>query len=129
MNTLKTSKKKYRPVGARLLVEDEAIEDVTPGGIVLPKDQVKREQLGQVRVKVLRIGEGCFKELGSVETQKQEGNTLKIELHSQKWCEVGDTVIIQRYSGAKIPDERCEGGFVPNLLLINSNDVICVIEE
>ena len=126
----KTPKKEQiKPVGPRILVTPEKIEEFSAGGIVIPKEVTDREQLGQVSGRVVSMGKGCFKNISSREVQVKKDNTTIIEYESQEWCDVGDVVIYQRYAGAKIPDENSENGFIPDLVILNDSDIIAVIEE
>lgn len=70
--------------GYNLVVELHPTEKVSAGGIILAKERVTREQEASMRATVLDVGPDAFKD------------------YSKKpWCKVGDTIIVQKYSGVK----------------------------
>ena len=98
---------KVKPVGYRVLIQPDKVEEVTETGIVIAREAVKNEQLGQVAGKVLAIGEDCWAE------------------HKKPWCKVGDRILYQRYAGMRVPDGK--GGFRDDLVLLNDTDISGVI--
>ena len=111
----KTKKRKIKPVGHRLLVRCEAIEKEkekkTEGGVIFEfktDDQLAREALSVMEARVMDVGEGAFKGLGS----------------GTPWCKVGDLVLINRYSGINRDDIEEDVVY----RIINDEDVIALFE-
>lgn len=101
---------KIKPVGHRLLIEQDRVKETTVGGIVVvTPDQLKKEQQAQIRGTVIAVGEDAWKEF------------------KEPWCKVGDRVLYQRHSGMKITDEY--GNFVQDYILLNDLDVTAVVTE
>ena len=82
----------WKPTGHRVLVKVTKVEEVSQGGIIIPKDVTKREQLGQ--------DGGIVVEVGNTAYSDQES----------PWCKVGDYVKFGRYAGQLIrPKEASDG--------------------
>jgi len=96
-------------VGHRVLIKPDKIEEVSKGGIIIAKPAVEKEQLGQVTGVVLALGNDCWRE------------------YDAPWCKVGDKVLYQRYAGMRIPDAESEGGFRPDMVLLNDLDITGVV--
>ncbi len=92
-----------QPLGDRIVVEREATEDVTAGGIYLPENAKDKPQRGTV----ISIGNGKLLADGS---------------RSQLQVNVGDKVIFTSYG----PDEIKIGS--DEFLLMREDDVLAVIE-
>lgn len=98
------------PVGHRVLVQPDPVEEKSASGIVLAVGDTKKlEQNSQVIGTVLEIGEGAYKEFDS------------------PWCKVGDRVLYQRYAGMKVPDGK--GKYRDDLLVLNDLDITAVVLE
>jgi co-chaperonin GroES (HSP10) len=70
------------PVGHRLLVLPEAVEEVTEGGIIIHVgNQKDREQLAQIRGTVVAMGSTAYAD------------------QKDAWCQVGDFITFGKYSG------------------------------
>lgn len=104
--------KDIKPVGRRILVEQEKVEKTTKGGIVLPDEVTEREQQGEYRGKVLAIGDLAWRDL-----YKHAG------LEYNPWCKVGDTILFHRYAHT-----RTDPDMEDMRILINDSDVLAVIE-
>lgn len=100
---------KVRPIGHRVLIKPDKVEEVSKGGIIIAKPAIDKEQLGQVTGIVLAIGEDCWRE------------------YDKPWCQVGDRVLYQRYAGMRVPDNECEGGFRSDMVLLNDLDITGVV--
>jgi chaperonin GroES len=94
---------KLQPLGDRVVVEREASEERTAGGIVLP-DSAKNKP---ARGKIISVGEGRLLDDGT---------------RSQMQIKVGDRVLFSSYAGDefKINDQE--------LLLMREDDILAVIE-
>lgn len=101
---------KIRPVGHRLLVVVKSLEEVTQGGIVIPKTQeFNRQRYSQEEGTVIAMGSQCYKEVGD----------------GAPWCKVGDKVFMNRHSGVFHTDE--ETGDIYRV--VNDLDIMAVIED
>lgn len=98
----------HKPIGYRVLIIPDQVEEISPGGIHIVKDAVKQEQLAQVKGIVKAIGKDAFSD-------------------SEDKIKAGDVVLYQRYSGMKIPND--DGTFRDDLLLLNDRDITCIIEN
>ena len=105
----------YKPIGYRLLVKIDAVEDKEPdgvyktkGGIFLPEETIKQEQLAQVRGVVIAVGGDAF-------------NDSKDKVRKD------DIVLFQRYSGMRVVQE--DGTFIDDLVIMNDRDITCIIES
>ncbi len=78
----------YTPVGHFLLVEVEKVEEVSKGGILLPKDLVSKEQVAAVKAKVLKIGPDAWFDKGT------------------HWAEVGDQIVMAKFAGFGLTETR-----------------------
>jgi co-chaperonin GroES (HSP10) len=97
------------PTGWRVLVRPYEGKKTTQGGIVLPEDVRKKEAVGTVVAKVIKVGPLAYKD------SSKFGN--------QAWCNEGDWVCIGRY-GARFRDKEEK-----ELRIINDDEVIAVISD
>jgi len=97
------SKIKLQPLGDRVVVERDASEETTAGGIVLP-DAAKDKP---ARGKVVSVGKGRMLDDGS---------------RGELQVKVGDRVIFSSYAGEtfKVGDDE--------LLLMREDDILAVLE-
>jgi co-chaperonin GroES (HSP10) len=98
-----------KPAGHRILINPKLLEEKTKGGIIIPIDQVKKEQMAVVEGIVLDIGPTAYAD------------------QDVPWCKIGDKVLYQKYVGMRVPNE--DGTFRDDLLLINDLDVCAVVQE
>jgi chaperonin GroES len=95
---------KLQPLGDRVVVEREASEERTAGGIVLP-DSAKNKP---ARGTVMSVGNGRLLDDG-------KRGTLQVK--------VGDRVIFSSYAGETFKVDEQE------LLLMREDDILAVIED
>jgi len=100
-----------QPTGWRILVMPYQGKATTDGGIVLPDEVVRREQLATVVAYVLKVGPLAYQD------------PAKFGEFLEPWCEEGDWVCIGRYSGSRF---RIDGG---EIRIINDDEVIATILE
>jgi len=95
---------KLQPLGDRVVVQREEVEERTSGGIVLP--DTAREK--PARGKVVAVGDGRLLDDGT---------------RSQLQVKVGDRVLFTSYAGEniKVGDEE--------YLLMREDDILAVIED
>lgn len=91
-----------RPLGARVIVEEERLE-ITPSGIIKPKVALEKEhkKIG----KVVAIGEGYYE------------HGVKVPLS----CKVGDRVMYPLGAGFPIDEEK-------HIYALIERDVIAIVE-
>ncbi len=100
-----------QPTGWRILVMPYQGKATTDGGIVLPDEVVRREQLATVVAYVLKVGPLAYQD------PHKFGEFL------EPWCKEGDWVCIGRYSGSRF---KIDGG---EIRIINDDEVIATILE
>jgi len=102
-----TNKSGLIPVGHRLVILPEVIEEVTKGGIIIAHETTHKEQMAQIKAKVIAIGDGAWS-----------------DCTTPAWCEVGDTILIGKFSGLLYDGED---GL--KYRVINDLDVVCRMEK
>lgn len=71
-------------VGYKLLVKPKKLEEKTEGGIIVHVgSQKEREEMAQTQGVVVSIGNLCWKD----------------QADPSPWCNVGDTIIFEKYAG------------------------------
>ena len=102
--TKKRSKIKLQPLGDRVVVERDELEEITSGGIVLPDSAQDKPARGTI----VSVGDGKLLDDGT---------------RSQLQVKVGDHVLFSSYSGEgfKIDDDE--------LLLMREEDILAVVED
>lgn len=102
---------KFIPLGHRILVKPQKIEDVDDTfraaraiGIEIPELELKKEQIAVDKGIVLDIGSTAFKDFGG-----------------EPWCAIGDLVAYARHGGKLIKDPDS----VETYLILNDEDIIC----
>ena len=94
------------PKGHRVLIKAEEVEELTEGGILLPTEIQKREQLAEIRGRVVEIGSTAYSD------------------QVEPFCKVGDRVIFAKYSGIVYG-----GKDGVEYRVINDLDIVAVIDE
>ena len=92
---------KYKPLADRVIVEQEAAENKTASGIVLPDTAQEKPQAG----KVLAVGPGRTTE---------KGDTIPVSVKE------GDIVVYAKYGGTEIKEGNSE------YLIIKESDILAV---
>lgn len=96
---------KITPVGHRVLIKPDKVEETSKGGIIIATEMNKRlEQNAQVTGEVIALGAEAYRE------------------YDEPWCKVGDKVYYQKYSGMKLPNNE-------DYLIINDLDITGVVEN
>jgi chaperonin GroES len=95
---------KIQPLGTRILVQAEELEDKTPGGLVVPPsaNDDKRPATG----KVVKLGEG----------KDKDGKKISFEV------KVGDNIYFKKYAPELITSNGEE------YLLLEADDVLAIIK-
>lgn len=95
---------KIQPLGNRVIVKPEEIQEKTPGGLVIPPSAVdeKRPAYGEV----LKLGIG----------KDSKGNALKFNV------KVGDKVFFKKYSPEEIELDN------EKYLVVEADDLIAIVK-
>lgn len=104
------------PVGHRVIVRPDAVEEVTKSGIVLAAATTEKEALSQVYGTVLAVGPEA-----NIETPTIAAYILRWLGIRKAWCKVGDRVMYGKYSGLVLADW-------PDLRVINARDVVAIVK-
>lgn len=99
-----------KALGHHVLVKVGVPEEVTTGGIVIPKSVRDMEMRGSEIGQVIDVGPTAYKDSG---------------LGGVPWCKVGDTIYFAKYAGKWVK----EPGKDEEFLIILDTDVVAVIEE
>lgn len=91
-----------KPLGVRVLLQQEEAEEKTKSGIVLPSNAKERPNFGRV----VEVGPGEVK----------DGKEITVPVKK------GDRVIYSKYSGTEVEVER------QKYLLVNAGDLLAVLE-
>jgi len=95
------------PVGHRVLILPEQVEEKTQSGIIVHSaSQLAREEMAQINGLVVDVG-----------TTAYDDQTIP-------WCQVGDRVIIGKYSGLIY-----DGNDGKKYRVINDLDVVALVER
>lgn len=94
------------PAGHRVLVRIEKAEEVTSGGIIVPKTIADKNTEAGIFGEVLAVGATAWKDFGG-----------------GSWACVGDRVAVSKYSGFNIEDTETS----EILRLCNDEDILAVI--
>jgi chaperonin GroES len=94
---------KYKPLGDRVIVEQESAEQTTKSGIVLPDMAQEKPQKG----KVIKVGPGRISD---------EGKLIPMSVKE------GDVVIYAKYGGTEIKIDKKE------YVLLKESDILAVQE-
>ncbi len=79
------NKSGMRPIAFRILVKLPSAEEITKGGIIIPQKTADREKKGGMEAEVIEIGPSVWEDYD--------------ELGEAHEFEVGDTIVMPRYSG------------------------------
>lgn len=82
------------PTGFRLLVEMPVLQAKTKGGLYIPEDRKKMDEVAGIVAQVVAMGPDAYKD----ETRFPTG----------PWCQVGDFVMFRPYSGSRADVEGKE---------------------
>ena len=98
------------PVGHRLLVLPEEVEEVSESGIIISVGQQKdREQLAQIRGTVVAMGTTAYAD------------------QKDAWCKVGDFITFGKYSGLIYRENETKDN--KEYRVINDLDVVATHER
>lgn len=101
-----------KPLGHRVLIQPDDVEEKSKGGIILPEELKKQEKGAQVVGTVLDVGSTCWADTPT----------------GEPWCKVGDRVVFAKYSGMKIWNP-VEGKYREDILIVNDLDICGLVTE
>ena len=93
----------YKPVGHRILLRMDKVDDVSKGGIILAPQHVDRQQDSAVLGTVVEVGPDAW-----------------YDKPSHEWAKPGDKVMIAKFGGAAI-DELYR--------FVNDEDILGIVIE
>lgn len=99
------------PMDLRVLVLPDAAEKVTRGGIILPEDEVEKQEFAQCKATMVAIGENAFEEAAARSSAFTKPKP-------------GDRVLIAKYGGIII-----KGDDGVKYRLMNDEDVTARLKE
>ena len=102
--TMTQTKRTLTPVGNRVLLQRKEAEETLKGGIILPDSAKEKQELARV----IAVGSG--------KTLKN-GETLPLPVA------VGDTVLLDKYSGQEI---SLDG---EDYVIVNADDIVALVKE
>jgi len=91
------------PTGGHLLVMPDKVEEMTAGGIYIPKTSQDKEQMAATVGTLVAVGSGAWADIDD----------------GSPWATVGDKVSYARYAGVSMLGQDKE-----TYVLINDNDVL-----
>ena len=96
------------PAGHRVLIRPDSVEEITKGGIVLPKQVQDAEQNATIMGTIVALG----------------GNAWKAFDDGNPWANVGDRVGFAKYGGMIVTDPDTQ----EKLRILNDEDITFIIK-
>lgn len=106
-----------RPLGHKLLVEQDKLEEKTDWGLEIIRENEKLERAALMTGTIVSIGPDCWKAFRQIDDDGVERN-------GGRWAKEGDRVMYAKYGGAFVTDPETDKEYV----LLNDEDLHCVIE-
>ena len=104
---------KLKAVVRRVIIEIDAVEKVTKGGIHLPNQHTESEQRGEYKATVVSVGDLAFRDLFHHSGMEYE-----------PVVKAGDRVLFKSYSGTMVSEDEED-----RIRVINDADILAIIEE
>jgi len=73
----------FLPLGHRLIVMPISVPKMSQGGIELVEETTGRDEMAQIKGRVIAVGAGCWKDQRTTED----------------WCKPGDQIVFGKYAG------------------------------
>tara|TARA_A100001011_G_scaffold291977_1_gene303620 strand:+ start:2368 stop:2745 length:378 start_codon:yes stop_codon:yes gene_type:complete len=99
-----------QPTGYRILIVMPKVDEKTKGGVLLPADLRNREDVASIIGKVVTIGPDAYPDTDA-------------KFSKGAWCEVGDWVMLSKYSGHRFECDGCE------MRIVNDDAIIGVVSD
>ena len=123
-----TNRSGVTPCGDRVVVLPDAIEEVTPGGIIIPQKDRDKHQLGQVTGMLVAIGPDAWVHTTTIVKRLIDGQLKIVEQktsgYSKPFAQVGDRVCFARYTG--LPFDGEDG---KQYRLLNDEDITATVSD
>ena len=102
------------PLGYKVLIKVKELEEKTKGGIIIPKSSIEKEEEAHQFVEIIDYGPAAF--------------TTGAGDLANEWDiipKVGDTALINKYSGIRFEKEGMEGKY----RLVNDKEILAILNE
>lgn len=106
------------PVGDRVLIKPDSLEETTEGGIVIPESIHEKHALAQSIGTVIAVGPDAW--IDHVEKSPEGSKTVGF---SKPFAKPGDRVCFARYGGIQIPGKDGE-----EYRIMNDVDITAVVD-
>ena len=118
-----------RPCGNRILIEPDAVDEVTEGGILIPKQVTDRHADAAGYGKVIALGPDCYTHAVTYkDSKKSAGGWEQIERattgYTARWVNVGNRVAFRPYIALNSTGEDGK-----KYLLLNDEDILAVVTK
>lgn len=102
-----------KAVGFRIVIKPDPVMEKTKGGIILATD----DKLERAAISV-----GTVVEVGPIAF-------MAFKPYEGAWCKAGDKIAYARYAGKWVADPEFPDDKEKELLVINDEDVVCLLED
>lgn len=109
---------RFKPLGARVLVQLKSTKQVSSGGIVLVEETKETEKYNTQIAKIIKLGPIAF---CNRETGKAWAEGL--------WAEVGDFVRIPRWGGDRVEVKEEGSDNKALFVIVNDHEIISKIDD
>ena len=107
----------------KVLVKPDVIEEVTPGGIVIPATAIEQQMMAQTSGTLIAVGPEAWTHF--YETKEGvDGKTVTKRSYSKPQAKVGDKVMFAKYGGQTVWGKDGE-----EYRLLLEDDLVAGIEE
>jgi co-chaperonin GroES (HSP10) len=122
------NKSGINPVGNKILIKPDSLEETTEGGIVIPGQVKDRHDLSACYGYVIAVGPDCFTHTVTDIDRYIDGRWRPFEQrtvrYSKSWCKPGDRIAFAPYSSA-----IQTGADGEEYWIINDEDVTALVAE
>jgi len=116
------------PVGRRVLVKPDVIEETTEGGILLPGQDLERHQQAISTGYLIAVGEDAFihgvEEVYRIVDGQMRLVERRIDRRMAPYAKEGDRVVFAKFGGKEIP-----GADGQEYRLLNDEDITALADE
>jgi chaperonin GroES len=117
-----------KPVGDRVLVMPDVIEEVTAGGIIIPEEHKAKHQAAQQAGKLVAVGPDAWKDRVTTVERVIDGELRTVERrvtgYSQPFANVGDRVCFAQWNGRNFQGEDGK-----QYRLLNDEDITGLVSD
>ncbi len=116
------------PVGNRVLIKPDAIEEKTKGGIIIPEKERERHEASASYGYVVAVGPDCFTHTVSITERTKQGVWELVERttvgYAGAWAKPGDRIAFTPYVARDSVGQDGE-----KYALINDEDILARVTE